>query len=183
MQLQLAAPCGELGNKVAVVPVGGAGDILQRKIQLQQLGVGGVPGVLFQPVLQGRVHRPQGSRQGGGQLLQKHGAVLCIQRLRQCKARVGVHRQQAGLHRFGLGGRGTAAGRGLRTGFARCQKYPVGAGQRGLEAAFAPAQRPFGLGQAAFAELRRVHGACPVRQVMGLIDEEQPVSGGIKKAL
>ena len=51
MQLQLAASGGKLGDKMAVVPVGGAGDILQGKVELQQLGVGGVLGVLFQPVL------------------------------------------------------------------------------------------------------------------------------------
>ena len=51
MQLQLTAPGGELGDKMAVVPVGGAGDILQGKVELQQLGVGGGLGVLFQPVL------------------------------------------------------------------------------------------------------------------------------------
>ena len=51
MQLQLAAPGGELGNKMAVVPVGGAGDILQGKVKLQQLRMGGVLGVLFQPIL------------------------------------------------------------------------------------------------------------------------------------
>ena len=79
MQLQLAAPGGKLGDKMAVVPVSGAGDILQGEIQLQQLCVGGVLGVLFQPVLQGRVHRPQGSGQSGRQLLQKHGAIPGIQ--------------------------------------------------------------------------------------------------------
>ena len=51
MQLQLAAPGGELGDKMAVVPVSCAGDILQGKVEFQQLGVGGVLGVLFQPVL------------------------------------------------------------------------------------------------------------------------------------
>ena len=51
MQLQLAAPGGELGDKMAVVPVGRAGDVLHGKVEFQQLGVGGVLGVLFQPVL------------------------------------------------------------------------------------------------------------------------------------
>ena len=87
MQLQLAASGGKLGDKMAVVPVGGAGDILQGKVELQQLGVGGVLGVLFQPVLQRRVHRPQGSGQSGGQLLQKHSAVPGVQWLRQGKIR------------------------------------------------------------------------------------------------
>ena len=82
MQLQLTAPGGELGDKMAVVPVGRAGDILQGKVEFQQLGVGGVLGVLFQPVLQRGVHRPQGSGQSGGQLLQKHGAIPGIQWLR-----------------------------------------------------------------------------------------------------
>ena len=67
---------------MAVVPVGRAGDILQGKVEFQQLGVGGVLGVLFQPVLQRGVHRPQGSGQSGGQLLQKHGAIPGIQWLR-----------------------------------------------------------------------------------------------------
>ena len=87
MQLQLAAPGGKLGDKMAVVPVGCAGDILQGKVELQQLGVGGVLGVLLQPVLQGRVHGPQRSGQGSRQLLQKHGAVPGVQRLRQGKIR------------------------------------------------------------------------------------------------
>ena len=87
MQFQLTAPGGELGDKVAVVPVSGAGDILQGEVKLQQLCVGGVLGVLLQPVLQGRVHRPQSGGQGSGQLLQKHGAVPGIQRLRQGKIR------------------------------------------------------------------------------------------------
>ena len=87
MQLQLTAPGGELGDKMAVVPVSRAGDILQGKVEFQQLRMGGVLGVLFQPVLQGRVHRPQHSGQGGGQLLQKHGAVPGVQRLRQGKIR------------------------------------------------------------------------------------------------
>ena len=87
MQLQLTAPGGELGDKMAVVPVGRAGDILQGKVEFQQLGVGGVLGVLFQPVLQRGVHRPQGSGQSGGQLLQKHGAISGVQRLRQGKIR------------------------------------------------------------------------------------------------
>ena len=82
MQFQLTAPGGELGDKVAVVPVSRAGDILQGEVKLQQLRVGGVLGVLFQPVLQRGVHRPQRSGQGGGQLLQKHGAVPGVQRLR-----------------------------------------------------------------------------------------------------
>ena len=82
MQLQLAAPGGKLGDKMAVVPVGGAGDILQGKVELQQLRMGGVVRVLFQPVLQGRVHRPQSGGQGSRQLLQKHGAVPGIQWLR-----------------------------------------------------------------------------------------------------
>ena len=51
MQFQLAAPGGELGDKMAVVPVGGTGDVLQGKVKFQQLGVGGVLGILFQPVL------------------------------------------------------------------------------------------------------------------------------------
>ena len=51
MQLQLAAPGGKVGDKMAVVPVGRAGDILQGKVEFQQLGVGGVLGILFQPVL------------------------------------------------------------------------------------------------------------------------------------
>ena len=67
---------------MAVVPVSCAGDILQGKVELQQLGVGGVLGVLFKPVLQRGVHRPQGSGQSGGQLLQKHGAIPGIQWLR-----------------------------------------------------------------------------------------------------
>ena len=67
---------------MAVVPVGRAGDILQGKVELQQLGVGGVLGVLFQPVLQRSVHRPQRGGQSSGQLLQKHGAVPGVQRLR-----------------------------------------------------------------------------------------------------
>jgi len=87
MQLQLTAPGGELGDKMAVVPVGRAGDILQGKVEFQQLGVGGVLGVLFQPVLQRGVHRPQGSGQSGGQLLQKNGAISGVQRLRQGKIR------------------------------------------------------------------------------------------------
>ena len=89
MQLQLTAPGGELGDKVAVIPVGRAGDVLQGKIQLQQLRVGGVLGVLvfFKPILQRGVHRPQGSGQSGGQLLQKHSAVPGVQRLRQGKVR------------------------------------------------------------------------------------------------
>ena len=87
MQLQLAAPGGKLGDKMAVVPVGRAGNILQGKVEFQQLGVGGVVRVLLQPVLQRRVHRPQGSGQSGGQLLQKHGAVPGVQRLRQGKIR------------------------------------------------------------------------------------------------
>ena len=87
MQFQLTAPGGELGDKMAVVPVSRAGDILQGKVELQQLRMGGVVRVLFQPVLQGRVHGPQRSGQSGGQLLQKHGAVPGIQRLRQGKIR------------------------------------------------------------------------------------------------
>ena len=51
MQLQLAALGGKLGDKMAVVPVGRAGNILQGEVKLQQLDVGGVLGVLFQPVL------------------------------------------------------------------------------------------------------------------------------------
>ena len=51
MQLQLAAPGGKLGDKMAVVPVSGASNVLQGEVKLQQLGMGGVLGVLFQPVL------------------------------------------------------------------------------------------------------------------------------------
>ena len=51
MQLQLAAPGGKLGDKMAVVPVSGTRNILQGEIQLQQLRMGGVVRVLFQPVL------------------------------------------------------------------------------------------------------------------------------------
>ena len=82
MQLQLTAPGGELSDKMAVVPVGRAGDILQGKVEFQQLGMGGVVRVLLQPVLQGRVHRPQSGGQGSRQLLQKHGAVPGVQWLR-----------------------------------------------------------------------------------------------------
>ena len=87
MQLQLTAPGGELGDKMAVVPVGGAGDILQGKVEFQQLCMDRVVRVLLQPVLQRRVHRPQGSGQSGGQLLQKHSAVPGVQRLWQGKIR------------------------------------------------------------------------------------------------
>ena len=130
------------------------------------------------------MHRPQGSRQGGGQLLQKHSAVPGVQRLRQGKVRSSFGGQQAYLRGFGLPGRrGTGAGRSLCAGLARRQKYLIGFGQRGLQAAFAFAQRPFCLGQAAFGKLRRVHGAGSVRQVVRLVNEKQPVPGGIKKAL
>ena len=47
MQLQLAAPGGELGDKMAVVPVGRADDILQGEVKLQQLCVGGVVRILL----------------------------------------------------------------------------------------------------------------------------------------
>ena len=87
----------ELGDKMAVVPVSRAGDILQGEVKLQQLCVGGVLGVLFQPVLQRGVYRPQCSGQGGGQLLQKHGAVPGVQRLRQGKIRGSFGGQKAHL--------------------------------------------------------------------------------------
>ena len=130
------------------------------------------------------MHRPQGSGQSGGQLLQKHGAIPGIQRLRQGKIRDGLGGQQAHLRRLGLsGGLCTCAGRSLCAGFARRQKDFIRLGQRGFQAAFALAQRPLCLGQAAFGKLSRVHGAGSVRQVMRLVNEEQPVSGGIEKAL
>ena len=184
MQLQLAAPGGKLGDKMAVVPVSRAGDILQGEVKLQQLRVGGVVRVLFQPVLQRGVHGPQRSGQGGGQLLQKHGAVPGVQRLRQGKIRGSFDGQQTHLRRLGLpGGLCTCAGRSLCAGLARRQKDFIRLGQCGFQAAFALAQRPLCFGQAAFGKLRRVHGAGSVRQVVRFVNEEQPVPGGIEKAL
>ena len=130
------------------------------------------------------MHRPQRSGQGGGQLLQKHGAVPGIQRLRQGKIRGSFGGQQAHLCGLGLpGGLCTCAGRSLCAGSARRQKDLIRLGQRGFQAAFALAQRPLCFGQAAFGKLRRVHGAGSVRQIVRFVNEEQPVPGGIKKAL
>ena len=146
--------------------------------------MGGVLGVLFQPVLQRSVHRPQRGGQSGGQLLQKHCAVPGVQRLRQGKVRGSFGGQKAYLRGLCLPGRFCAcAGRSLCAGFARRQKDFIRLGQCGFQAAFALAQRPLCLGQTAFGKLRRVHGASSVRQVVRLVNEEQPVPGGIEKAL
>ena len=65
MQFQLTAVCSQLGDKMAVVPLGGAGNVLYRKVQLQQLRMGICIRVCFQPVLQFRLNGTQRSQQCG----------------------------------------------------------------------------------------------------------------------
>nr|WP_223453299.1 hypothetical protein [Faecalibacterium prausnitzii] len=81
-----------------VVPLCRPGDILHRKVELEQLGVGIGLRVGFQPVLQGGLQAEQQSEQLLRQLLQKDRAIPRQQRLRQWEGgfcRFGV--QKAGL--------------------------------------------------------------------------------------
>ena len=66
-----------------VVPLCCPGDILHRKVELQQLGVGIGFRVGLQPVLQGGLQAEQQPEQLLRQLLQKDRAILRQQRLRQ----------------------------------------------------------------------------------------------------
>ena len=169
---------------MAVVPFGRAEDILHCKIKLQQLRVSIRVRVRFQPILQGSLHRPQRAEQGRRKLLQKHGAVLCIQRLGQLRHRVLQRRQKGGLSGVGFRCAGLAAARcQTHTGFPDIQKRPVCAGQRGPERAFSFAEGAFCLGQTAFGKACGVHGSGPVRKVVRLVDQEQPVAGSIKEPL
>ena len=82
LPFQLAAPGCQLGDKMRVVPLCRPGDILHRKVELQQLGVGISLRVGLQPVLQGRLQAEQQSEQLLRQLLQKDCAIPRQQRLR-----------------------------------------------------------------------------------------------------
>ena len=154
LPFQLAAPGREPGDEMLVVPLGGAGNVLHGKIQFQHPGVGLGLRVGFQPVLQRGRQAEQGAEKLPGQFLQEHGALLCEERLGQGEGRrVGFGFQQAGLAGAFFGGRcGVPGGcRGFH-GPAIVQKSLVCPGQGGLEAAFAPAEGPAGLGQAALDE-------------------------------
>ena len=83
LPFQLAAPGCQLGDKMRVVPLCCPGDILHRKVELQQLSVGIGLWVGLQPVLQGRLQAEQQSEQLLRQLLQKDRAIPRQQRLRQ----------------------------------------------------------------------------------------------------
>ena len=169
---------------MAVVPFGRAEDILHCKIKLQQLRVSIRVRVRFQPILQGSLHRPQRAEQSRRKLPQKHGAVLCIQRLGQFRHRVLQRRQKSGLCGVGFRCAGLAAARcQTHAGFPDIQKCPVCAGQRGPEGAFSFAKGAFCLGQTAFEKACGVHSSGPVRKVVCLIDQEQPVAGSIKEPL
>ena len=63
------------------------------------------------------------------------------------------------------------------------QKRFVGAGQGRFQGAFPLAEGALCLGQAAFAELCRVHGAGPVGQIVGFVDEEEPIPGGVEETV
>ena len=76
-----------------VVPLCCPGDILHRKVELQQLGVGISLRVGLQPVLQGGLQAEQQSEQLLRQLLQKDCAIPRQQRLRQ---------REGGFCRFGI---------------------------------------------------------------------------------
>ena len=187
LPFQFAAPGCQLGDKMRVVPLCRPGDILHRKVELEQLSVGIGLRVGLQPVLQGRLQAEQQSEQLLRQLLQKDRSIPRQQRLRQREGgfcRFGV--QKAGLlgeilcRRFG--GRWTPAGGQLRYRPARFQKAPVCLCQRGFQCAFSFADGPSGIGQAALAEPCRVHGSGPVRQVVGFVDEKNVVARRIEKA-
>lgn len=93
LPFQLAAPGCQLGDKMRVVPLCCPGDILHRKVELKQLGVGISLRVGLQPVLQGGLQAEQQSEQLLRQLLQKDCAIPRQQRLRQ---------RDGGFCRFGV---------------------------------------------------------------------------------
>lgn len=92
LPFQLAAPGCQLGDKMRVVPLGCPGDILHRKAELQQLGVGiGLGLASASPA--GGLQAEQQPEQLLRQLLQKDCAISRQQRLRQ---------REGGFCRFGV---------------------------------------------------------------------------------
>ena len=192
---QLAAAGGQLGDGVLIVAVGGAQQVVEGKVQLQQLLVRGVVGVVFQPVLQGRQQAVQGPHHGRRQLPEKDGAVLSVKRLGQgrgggglfCGGRLVKKAQLLCLGRFR---RRYTLGAGLRAPAGRqrfhCpaqdKQFPVRPEQVAFQGVFAPQQSPLGLGDAALGKAGRVHLPGPVGQVVRLVDEEDPVPGQLEKA-
>ena len=75
------------------------------------------------------------------------------------------------------------AGCQTHTGLPRLPHGLVGLGQGGFQGTFALAKRAFCVGQAALAEAGRVHGAGAIGQIVCLVDQEQPVAGGVEETL
>ena len=185
MKGQLTAIGGKLGDKVAVVAFGGAGDVLHGKIEVQQLGMGVRIRVCFQPVLQRGLHSPQRREQCGGQFPEKHRAFPGKDRLRQFQCRrIGGSGQKAGLGGFFRRGfQCSTPGCQLSAEFSRLQKGLVSLAQGGFQGTFALAEGALCVGQAVFGKAGGVHRPGTVRQVVRLVNEEQPVAGSIKEPL
>ena len=140
-----------------VVPLCRPGNVLHRKKQIQQLGVGVAVRVVFEIGLQRSRQGQQGLEQGRGQLGAEHGAVLSEQRLRQGKSGLTGRLQQAGLLRLGgrrFVGAAAPAGRFAGDGLPRFPESPVGLLQGGLEGAFARAEGALGIGEGGFGKGR-----------------------------
>ena len=122
--------------------------------------------------------------QGVGQLPEKDRALLRQQRFGQGDARRRGLLQKAGLPGGVRCGRGNAPA-GSQHGhlLPRFEKGPVGAGEGRFQAAFAPAEGAFGVGEGRLCELCRVHRAGPVGQIVRLVDEKEPVARRIEEAV